>query len=242
MSAQRLKLSTVIILLILLTGTNPVWAGDGHALIMSSALAKSVTTCNSCSDCSTKLASEAYALVRLTTDIIDHGGACIATVYGESDNTFDCDGHLIDGDDIAIDPEQGIALYHGSNNTIRNCRVSDFSIGILLQDATNQTVENSSMFSNGIGLKLNLATFSVIEGNTFEDNYTGISMYMADNSTLTGNRVCSNIITDFEVASTCGQSGTANQCNIPDGWNDDGTTGCTFPCWTCWLHLPIITR
>jgi parallel beta-helix repeat protein len=242
MRVKRLKVFMVSLGLLLLLGANTFWTERADAQNRSMAPARPTTTCNSCRDCSDKLATESYSEVRLTVDLINQGGTCVATLLGESDNTFNCDGHIIDGDDVAIDPDQGIAFFHGTNNSVLNCVVTDFSSGIYLADAIGNTVENSEMRSNGIGLKLSLATFSIIEGNTIEDNYTGIYMYMADSSTLTGNRVCNNSVTDFDMSSTCGQSGTANQCNVPDGWNDDGTTGCTYPCWTCWIHMPLISR
>jgi parallel beta-helix repeat protein len=242
MKKQVIKPLATVLLLGILLGVSGAQAEDAGTLSPPKAPARPTTTCNSCSSCSTKLASELYSEVRLTTDLIDQGGICVATVFGESDNTFNCDGHIIDGDDIDIDPDQGIALLHGSNNTVVNCIVSDFSSGIKLTTGTGNSVQDSVMRSNGYGLELSLATYSTIEGNTIEENFTGIKLYMADNSVITGNRVCNNLVTDFDVASTCGHSGTANQCNIPDSWNDDGTTGCTYPCWTCWQHLPIIAR
>lgn len=242
MNTRKLVFACVFGLLVTLLVASPTLAGWIRPSYGQAPQTNSIGTCASCSECSTMLASGSYAVVRLTTDLINQGGSCVAIILGESNATFDCDGHVVDGDDIAIDPDYGIVMLHGSNNSVLNCTVSDFYGGIYIGDATNHTVTNSVMRSNGVGLKLQLAGGSTISGNTMEENYTGISFYMADGNTLTDNRVCNNIITDFDVASSCGNAGSANQCNIPDGWNDDSTTGCTYPCWTCWTHLPLIAR
>jgi len=42
--------------------------------------------------------------------------------------------------------------------------------------------------------------------------------------------VCSNTLSDFNVTSSSGNSGTGNRCDNPDGWNDDGIVGCTYTC------------
>jgi hypothetical protein len=83
-------------------------------------------TCNSCSDCEDKLRDPLCLTVRLTEDIIDHAGTYIGLIMGESDADFDCDGHTIDGDDIAIDPDYGVTMMHGIDNSVRNCVISDF--------------------------------------------------------------------------------------------------------------------
>ncbi|MCA9998456.1 MAG: right-handed parallel beta-helix repeat-containing protein, partial [Anaerolineales bacterium] len=192
------------------------------------------TTCNSCADCNTKLASGLYDTVILSNDILNQGGSCIGLVYGESNLTFDCNGHTIDGDDIAIDPENGIGMFHGSNNTIQNCTVSDFSYGIYLWDVTNHTLSNNVLLSNGAGLALNYADTSTVNNNTSSDNYTGILIDNdSDLNSINTNVVCNNSSTDFSLVSGSGSNGNAgdnNTCNLPDGWNDSGTTGCTYLC------------
>ena len=57
---------------------------------------------NSCEDCTGKLASGQYDIVRLGKNIVDYGGAFIYLHMGESNVVFDCLGHTIDGDDLAV--------------------------------------------------------------------------------------------------------------------------------------------
>jgi hypothetical protein len=51
-------------------------------------------------------------------------------------------------------------------------------------------------------------------------------------NTLINNTICDNEYLDiWERAAVRGtNNGVENKCDEPDGWNDDGTTGCTYPC------------
>jgi parallel beta-helix repeat protein len=191
----------------------------------------SYTYCNSCTDCSTKLASGSWERVILSVDIIDHGGSCVVTILGESNVTFDCDGHIIDGDDIAIDPDSGIAMMHGTGNQIVNCTVSDFSRGIHLHNASLHTVAHNILVSNGVGIELVFSNNIDVHDNLSLENFTGIKFDNSDVNTVSSNRSCSNNVYDFHVTSSIANSGTNNVCDVPDGWNDNLTSGCSKTCW-----------
>lgn len=225
-------------LVVLLLGLSLVSARAGAGLDGF----EQVTTCNSCEDCSTKLASGLYDRVVLTTDIVDWPGTCVALLFGESDLTFDCAGHLIDGDDVAIDPDQGIAFFHGANNVIRNCRVSDFSSGVYLWDATNHVVEDSETFSNGAGIDLGFANGTILRRNESETNFTGIHLENSDSNSVIGNTACDNSSQDIWLESGTGNSGLGNRCDTAVGWNDQGTTGCSFDCSTWLVYVPAVLR
>jgi parallel beta-helix repeat protein len=189
------------------------------------------TTCNSCSDCSDKLASGLYVTVTLSTDLTNVGGHCISLALGESDVVFDCAGHTVDGDDQAIDPDHGIAMLHGDNNTIMNCTVSDFSTGIYLADATNHTVIDNHVTSNGVGIRLSFAHNNDVRNNTVDENVTtGIDISSSNYNAIYTNVSCNNSNWDFYLDSAIGNYGDENTCDVPDGWNDQGTTGCTYLC------------
>ena len=51
-------------------------------------------------------------------------------------------------------------------------------------------------------------------------------------NTLINNTICDNEYRDiWERAAVRGtNNGVENKCDEPDGWNDDGTSGCTYPC------------
>jgi parallel beta-helix repeat protein len=187
-------------------------------------------TCNSCSDCEDKLRDPACLTVRLTEDIIDHEGTCIGLIMGESDADFDCDGHTIDGDDIAIDPDYGVTMMHGTDNSVRNCVISDFSRGIYLWDATGHVLKGNTLTSNGAGIEMGWSDANSVVSSTVNNNLSGIVLGNSSNNNVRSNAVCQNTNLDFDVRSGTGNSGTENRCHSPDGWNDDGKTGCTYAC------------
>ena len=215
------------------TNENPLQAEkNSDAMGDVNVTGASSTTCNSCENCTNKLKSGLYTTVTLTTDITDHTGNCIVLILGESNVMFDCNGHTIDGDDFAIDPpEHGVAMMHGTGNTIRNCVISDFSDGIYLRDATNNVITNNNIISNGDGIELEFSDSNNINSNTINDNSdNGIYIEKSNSNTINSNTVCKNTNLDFNIVSGTGNSGSNNYCDRPDGWNDIGTTGCTNMC------------
>jgi parallel beta-helix repeat protein len=208
----------------LLIALGVVAAGAGGALAQT-------VTCDSCSDCTAKLASGSYEIVVLTTDIVDHGGSCISLLYGESDLVFDCDGHLIDGDDVAVDPDSGIAMYHGIRNTIRNCRVSGFTYGIELADVAGCAVSRSTASSNGVGIRLAGSDLNELVNTNAIDNLTGARFESSSKgNTYSFGVACDNANSDMVVDAGVGNTGEGNYCDVTDGWSDSGTTGCSFSC------------
>ena len=206
MNGHRVRVLIVLGLLMLLAGASRTQAERDVGLNDKSRLTLPGATCNSCSDCSAKLASGLYSEVKLTTNLIGVGGSCVSLLFGESNVTFDCDYHYVTGDDVAIDPDYGIAFFHGSNNTIRNCLVGDFSGGIYLADAVNHTVENNWLISNSNGLYLSFASGMTVDNNIMQENNSGIYLNNASSNTLTNNRVCYNTYHDFVLTSSTGNS------------------------------------
>jgi parallel beta-helix repeat protein len=235
---MRPKRIVPVAMLILLLGVSLVSARAGVALDGP----EQVTTCDSCDDCSDKLASGLYDRVVLTTDILEWGGTCVVLLFGESNVTFDCAGHLIDGDDQAIDPDQGIAFFHGASNVIRNCRVSDFSSGIYLGDATNHVVEDCEAFSNGAGIDLRFTAANTLQRNETRANFTGIYLENSDSSVLILNTACDNATQDIWLESGNGNNGLSNRCDLAVGWNDQGATGCSIDCSTWLIYLPGVLK
>jgi parallel beta-helix repeat protein len=192
--------------------------------------AESVERCSSCADCTTKLASGAYDTVLLDTDIVDHAGDCIDLSSGTSNVVFDCGGRLIDGDELGIDPVRGISVMHGSGNTVRNCRVSDFDSGIFVVNGIGMAIEHNILTSNRVGIDLSHADSNLINGNTVRESSTGIKISNSDNNTFSGNVVCDNFPWDFYLASGTSNVGLDNICDITWFWNDFETTDCMLSC------------
>jgi parallel beta-helix repeat protein len=189
------------------------------------------TFCNSCADCQAELASGTWTLIILTVDITDHAGSCISLVSGESNVKFDCDGHVIDGDDFAIDPEYGVYMVGGSGNEISNCTISDFTTGILLAGTTGHTVANNTLISNtSDGIELFGSSTATVDNNVLLANTIGIEFYNSDNNTASSNSSCDNTSSDFSVSLSSGNIGTSNVCDVPGSWNDFKISGCSLAC------------
>jgi len=200
-------------------------------LVVTAPAAAAVEPCTSCADCQAKLASGLHATVQLTTDIVDQSGTCIDLTSGESDVEFDCAGHLIDSDELGVDPVQGLAMMHGSRVTVRSCRISDFDSGIYVVDATALNLADNHLISNRIGLDLSNAHENEIAGNRVEGSSTGIKLSNSDDNTIHRNWSCGNFPWDIYLGyDSTGNLGTENTCEFTRYWNDLSIDGCTYAC------------
>ena len=74
---------------------------------------------------------------------------------------------------------------------------------------------------------------NTIANNEISKNKIGIYSN-ASNSEINNNYVCGNTQSDFNSSDYWLSSvGDNNTCDKPDGWNDTGTTGCTYTCINC---------
>jgi len=186
--------------------------------------------CTSCTDCEAKLASGLYPTVELANDIIDHAGTCIRLDQAESNLTFDCAGHLIDGDGLAANPVRGIAMLHGSTNTITNCLISDFTSAIYLVETNTMTIVDNHMIGNNIGIDLSYADGNHISGNTVQEAFTGIKLSNSSNNLVEFNTFCDSYPWDIYYASGLDNEGYENVCSVTYYWNDVGASDCTYTC------------
>lgn len=131
-------------------------------------------TCNSCSDCSSKLqAATSGDSVTLTTDLqTDSGSSCInfGSVAGV---IFDGGNHVISHGSSG---NYGIYLGSSSNtgNTLENIEVRGFSRGIYIVYGSGNTIANSRIIGNNSGIEMYSASSNIIEGCTIKQNFTGI--------------------------------------------------------------------
>lgn len=184
--------------------------------------------CNSCSDCESKINSaSAGDIVKLTSNIINQNGICITGKNGNVE--FDCQGHIIDGDGTGSD--MGAYITNANSNTIKNCIISDFGIGINLENSSNNTIINNTQNSNlfdGIDISY-FSLNNIIAYNSGKNNLYGLAL----DPTSTGNEVNNNIFcnnTNRDIYDGDSNTGDNNTCDKPDGWNDQGTTGCAYSC------------
>ncbi|MFN3527645.1 MAG: NosD domain-containing protein, partial [Candidatus Altarchaeaceae archaeon] len=137
----------------------------------------------------------------------------------------------------------GIRLYYSSNNTLTGNNVSSNSyhgIYILSSSNFNKILNNEISNNNETGIVISDCdrwgwrcsggnSNTTIEGNKISNNKVGISSQKS-NSTINSNFVCGNTEFDFNSSDWMSSYGNNNTCDNPDGWNDEGTTGCTYVC------------
>ncbi|ODS35834.1 hypothetical protein BEH94_05620 [Candidatus Altiarchaeales archaeon WOR_SM1_SCG] len=189
--------------------------------------------CSSCDDCETQLSNASCDVVMLTADISNYAGICINNPVNFSNKIFDCQGHMIDGvgNIFSWPPEYGIHLNGKSGNTLRNCIVNEFGwAGIRLESSSGNTVTSNTLNSNGVGIWVDYSSNNNIISNTANSNLYGIYFYSASNNNVNENQLCSNSNTDIDIRSGSGNTGDNNKCDKTSGWNDGGTTGCTYCC------------
>jgi len=172
-------------------------------LIFACGIATAATyTCDNYSDCNGKIEdASAGDTVYLTANITNHSSTCIE--FNDVDGvTFDCQGNMIDGTTRVY----GIYLYASHNNTIKNCKVSQFNEGVYIYYSNNNTLTNNTVFSN----------------------YNGIYILYSYNNTVTYNLIYSNSYRDIYQYPAGGNYGSENSCDMAYNWDDEGVTGCKY--------------
>ena len=148
--------------------------------------------CDSCSDCESKINSaSAGDTIQLTADITDYTNTCIE--WGNSDITFDCQGHMISGDDTILD--HGIYLNGKSGNIIKNCVITDFHSGIRLEHSSNNIILNNTLISNdweGIDIYSSSKNNTLMDNIAISNRIAGISLYTSPNNILANNIMVNN--------------------------------------------------
>ncbi len=135
------------------------------------ASAQTIYNCNSCIDCTSKIASASSGdTVQMTANITGSIATNCIAFNGKDNITFDCNGWWIDGTDTG--GTNGIILnatYGGGsfNVTIKNCVLSDWGSGIRCDSSSNNTYQNiTGMSSNN---------FMYFSGNSNYSNIINVS-------------------------------------------------------------------
>jgi len=153
--------------------------------------------------CGETVAGSPGEVITLTADLIGCTGTAGLEIVS-NDVVLDCNGHSITGTASSF---AGILVFNRSGLTIKNCTVTGFPFGLYLSGVTSSTVS----------------------GNTVTGGQKGISLSFSSGNTLTSNQACFS--TSFDIYTQgSSNSGAGNICDQPDGWSDDGTSGCTHAC------------
>lgn len=152
---------------------------------------KGFCDCSNCGECKIKLDSPYCPAVNLTEDIANQSGTCVDNPTNFTNKRFDCRGHTIDGDDSGVD--YGIYLSGKSDNTIRNCVITDFYDGIFLNFSSNNNLSNDTVNSNFYGIHLYSSSRNTLTNNTVNSNSYGIYLDSSSENTLNNNTANSNL-------------------------------------------------
>ncbi|CEG13985.1 hypothetical protein MSIBF_A840002 [groundwater metagenome] len=158
-----------------------------------------------------------YIEVKLNNSIINWTETCVDNPLNFTNKIFDCQGHIIDGDDSGtlLDPTYGIYLYGRQNNTIKNCIVTDFEFGIYLDGSLNNIISNNTANSNdGDGIQLYASSNNTLANNTANSNsIVGIFLYSASNNIIINNTANSNDNYGIDLRSSSNNTATNNTMN-----------------------------
>jgi len=127
-------------------------------------------------------------IYKMGADIIDSTTSYCMNISANN-VTLDCQGHTIDGDDVA---DYGIYVYRSAatttNITIKNCVLTDWdTVNIYLRYANNNVLENiSSTSSPDYGLYFDSSNSNTLTNITANSNYNGLYLdYYSNSNTLT---------------------------------------------------------
>lgn len=194
--------------------------------------------CSSCEDCEEKISDPACSSIFLTDDLRNNTGTCIDDPENFSNKIFDCQSHIINGDDAGTD--YGIYLYGKNNNTIRDCTVTDFYYGVYLRDSSSNTIADNTVNSNTQeGIRLysdsfyntitnNTVNYNLIYGieldgdggyntvteNIVSDQYNGIGVTGSSNNNITDNLANNNSNRGFYIVSSYNSTFFNNTVNL----------------------------
>ena len=148
---------------------------------------------DACADCSAALNDNTYCSNQVnyvgTVPINNYAGTCINDPPNFNNKVFDCQWNTIDGDDSYPPNDYGIFLNGNSNNTIRNCVITEFWSGIFLYLSDNNTIINNTVNLNNIGIMVGHSSDNTVVNNTAKENSQG-DLYISTEF----NSHCNNII------------------------------------------------
>ncbi|OQX22279.1 MAG: hypothetical protein BWK75_01230 [Candidatus Altiarchaeales archaeon A3] len=142
-------------------------------------------SCINCSDCENKLNSASCSEIKLNANITNFTGTCINNPVNFSNKIFDCQGHIISGNNSGI----GILTTY-PNATVKNCMIYNFSYGIQ-STGVNFTSLNNTLSNNSAGIGFfdfpTLQEYDPV-GNVWCDKYYKYKKRMKVNFTTDGDK------------------------------------------------------
>jgi len=127
----------------------------------------------------------------------------------------------------------GIRTYYANNIVFTQNRAdSNNEYGIYIRYSDNYVLTGNIADSNSrYGIYLSESDNGKLTGNTANYNFNdGVHIYRSYDNVLDSNLVCYNTYYDLYLKESSRNAGDENTCDKPDGWNDNDTEGCTYPC------------
>ncbi len=119
------------------------------------------------------------------------GQTAISFAPGVQNTTLDCLNYNLGSNDTPN--TYGIYVSSSStNNTIRNCYITDFYVGVYLSNANNNQIINSTFNSNSYGIFLSSSSNNSIINSTFTSNSYGIYLSYSSNNQIINSTSNSN--------------------------------------------------
>jgi parallel beta-helix repeat protein len=135
-----------------------------------------------------------YGVYTLTADISNSANTYCMNISANH-VIFDCQGHTIDGTDASS--SYGIYVYRSfattTNETIKNCVLTDWGDGIYLSYSNSNTLSNITSSSNSYyGIYLYRSNSNTLSNITSSSNSYGIYLYYSNSNTLSNITSSSN--------------------------------------------------
>ncbi len=152
----------------------------------------------------------------LETDLNDStGNGCITMTSGASGSNLDCNGNAFNGYS-----QSGIGIYlqGGSSGitgvAIRNCTVSNFSMGIYLEYTNDTELAGNNIVNDYFGAYLSNSVGNTLTSNIVDSNqYSGIYATGSSSSSIDGNIISNNAYYGLYLDSSQGSNVTNNNIN-----------------------------
>ena len=156
--------------------------------------------CYNSSDCTDALNNASVDYVCLGANISDYAGTFIT--WPSDNKIFDCQGHTIDGDDSGYD--HGVYLNGRTDNTIKNCIISQFYSGFEIRSSSRNTFINNTLDDNSYyGISLSVSSSSNnLTNNIVSNSYYGIHLDGSSNNTITNNTANNNQVDGIRLGSS----------------------------------------